>query len=197
METKPKLFWVPGALVGFRIIAAIVLFIDSWDRIISPWFIPLFVIAFLTDVFDGMIARKLKVSTESIRKADGIADTMLYVFLAVSALRIFTDDLLAAAIPFAILICLQGTLFVTSYIKFQKAPSYHGWSAKLWGLSLAVTIIAIFGFHQPFPWLIICLVIGWINSIEEIAMTLILPKWNHDIWSLFRAIEIRQESMQS
>jgi hypothetical protein len=52
------------------------------------------------------------------------------------------------------------------------------------------SIFALFGFgYADTLWLAIAFCL--INTIEEIAMTLILPKWTHDLLSLFHAIDLR------
>ena len=70
-------------------------------------------------------------------------------------------------------------------------PSFHTYTAKLWGLELLVATIALFGFnYAPTLWLAIACC--WLNSVEEILMILVLPEWQCDILSLFHGLELRK-----
>lgn len=184
--------WVPWGLVLFRGASALVLMADSLDKAPSWWFVHLFVLAFISHVFDGMAARKLGVVTPQLRKADGIIDLTLYFVMAASSMLIFQSQLLPFLVPALVLLFLQVGLQVYSRLKFSKGTSFHGWSAKLWGLTIASAFIALFGFGLPqFLW--ICLAAGLVNTLEEGAMLWALPQWEHDVWSLKAALKIRAE----
>ena len=93
--------------------------------------------------------------------------------------------------PLLIAISAQLTLFAISLLKFQKFPSFHTLTAKIWGITLLIATVALFGFdYTKTLWLAIALCL--INSIEEILMTLLLPQWECDLLSIFHAIDLRQ-----
>lgn len=48
------------------------------------WYVVLIVIALLTDVFDGILARKWNTSTERLRKLDSNIDTIFWLFVTVA-----------------------------------------------------------------------------------------------------------------
>ena len=85
----------------------------------------------------------------------------------------------------------QVTLFSLSLLKFRKFPSFHTYTAKIWGLSLLVATVSLFAFNYTEPfWLAIALC--YLNSLEEIVMVLVLPEWQCDILTLFEAMELRK-----
>jgi CDP-diacylglycerol--glycerol-3-phosphate 3-phosphatidyltransferase len=97
-------------------------------------------------------------------------------------------------VPLLSTITIQLILFGISLIKFQKFPSFHTYTAKTWGLALLVATVGLFGFgYANTLWLAI--VLCWLNSLEEIAMTLLLPIWQCDILSIFHALELRKTLM--
>ena len=51
--------------------------------------------AFLSDIFDGVIARRLGVSIASLRKADSWADVCLYLCVGISAFLVHSDVIIA------------------------------------------------------------------------------------------------------
>ncbi len=61
---------------------------------------------------------------------------------------------------------------------------------------LLFTTVGLFGFnysHSPTLWLAIFLCL--VNSLEEIAMALILPQWHCDVLRIFPAIELRRSAI--
>lgn len=179
----------------FRALSSPLLLWDGIDGAVSIWFLPLFITAFLSDIFDGMIARKLGVSTAGIRKADGIVDTAFYLASISAAVFVFKENLLIFVLPLLLLVAGQVSLQVLSRRKFGRGTSFHGWSAKLFGLSMAIALICLFAFGRTeFIWL--ALAAGMVNTLEEIAMVKVLPLWHHDVWSLGAARAIAAKDTQ-
>jgi len=191
---KVKTAWLPWCLVAFRGLATLVLLGDGLSGRSSWWFVPLFAVAFLTDIFDGMIARRLGVVSPALRKADGIFDTLLYLVLVFAAIQVHGSSLTAFLMPSLLMAALLVALQVFSRAKFGRGTSFHGWSAKLWGLSIAVAAIPFFSSGLTWPlWL--CLACGLVNIAEEAAMVMVLPEWRHDVWSLIDAIRLRDQAL--
>ncbi|BAU14473.1 CDP-diacylglycerol--glycerol-3-phosphate 3-phosphatidyltransferase [Leptolyngbya sp. NIES-3755] len=188
-----KLAYIPMVLVGFRFAIAPLLLLDALDGMTTVWFIWGYILAILSDIFDGIIARKLEVSTSQLRQADSWADICLFLCLALSTWLVYPTVILDFKIPLLIAVAAQFLLFTVSLIKFSKLPSFHTYTAKAWGLALLVSAIALFGFgYAPTLWAAI--VLCWINSLEEIVMTFILPVWACDILSVFHAAKLRENN---
>jgi phosphatidylglycerophosphate synthase len=54
-----KLAYIPSILVGLRLAIAPLLLLEAIDRQVSGWFLVGYVVALLSDIFDGTIARRL------------------------------------------------------------------------------------------------------------------------------------------
>lgn len=139
---------LPMGLVGLRFVIAWLLLIDALDHHVGMAFVVGYVIAVLSDIFDGMIARRLGGSTDRLRQADSWADICLYLCIAVSTWLVFPQTILDFKIPLFIALLAQLTLFAISLIKFKKMPSFHTYTAKAWGLTLLVATVGLFGFHN-------------------------------------------------
>lgn len=189
-----KLAHVPSILVGIRFAIGPLLLINAFDHHTGIGFVLAYIVAVLSDIFDGIIARRLGVSTPQLRQADSWADICLYVCVAISTWLVFPQVILDFAVPLLMAIAAQLTLFTISLIKFQKFPSFHTYTAKVWGLTLLAATVALFGFHSD-VWLWGAIALCWVNSLEEIVMTLLLPEWQCDILSLFHAM--KQQSVSS
>jgi phosphatidylglycerophosphate synthase len=182
---------IPSILIGLRFVIAPLLLFDALDRDTGWGFIVGYIIAVLSDIFDGIIARRLNVSTPQLREADSRVDTWLFLCLAASTWLVYPQVILDFRVPLLFVIAAQFMLSSISLLKFKKLPCFHTYTAKIWGLMLLIATVGLFGFdYSPTLWLaiILCLV----NSLEEIVMTLLLPKWQCDILSVFHAIKLRQ-----
>ena len=193
---KIELVNIPSILVGLRLAIAPLLLLDAGDRITGWGFIIGYIIAVLSDIFDGIIARRLNVSTTRLRQADSWADICLYLCVAMSAWLVYPHTIVAFRRPLSIALAIQLLLFAVSLVKFRKFPSFHTYTAKIWGLMLLVATVALFGFdYSPTLWLPIVLCV--VNSLEEIVMTLILPEWHCDILSIFHALKLREKAIEA
>lgn len=183
--------YIPGALVAFRALVSALLIWDAWDGTVSNWFLAGFVAAFLSDVFDGIIARRLGVSTSRLRYADTWADIALYVAVLASAWLVHRERLLALGWPFALLLASTLVSWGADLLKYKRLSSYHPWSAKAWGITLAIATVALFGWNYTgwAMWLMIG--VGVLSNLECIGITLVLPRWTHDVPSLAHALRLR------
>ena len=184
---------IPISLILFRLLIAPFLLWDAIDGNSSVWFIVGFVAAFLSDIFDGIIARRLGVSNAELRQADSLADTCLFSCIFLSAWLGYRDILINYQVPLLMVIFAQALWLIVNLIKYGKPASYHTYSAKFWGITLFIAVVALFGFNYGGIALWITCIFGTIYSVEEIAMTLILPVWTHDVLSIFHALKIRQQ----
>jgi CDP-diacylglycerol---glycerol-3-phosphate 3-phosphatidyltransferase len=181
-----KLTKIPWILIGLRLTIAPLLLLDALDGTTGKIFIAGYTLAVLSDIFDGIIARRLGSSTMQLRQADSWADICLYLCIAISTGFVHPHVFIQFRIPLLIAIAAQITLFAVSLVKFGKFPSFHTYTAKVWGVSLFIAVVGLFGFDNA-TWLWGAIVLCWVNSLEEIIMTLILSEWTHDVLSVFHA----------
>ena len=183
--------YLPAALVAFRALVSPLLVWDAWDGMVTGWFLAVFIAAFLSDVLDGMIARRLGVSTSRLRYADTWADITLYLAVLLSAWLTHKATLMTLGWPFALLLASTAASWGVDLLRYGRLSSYHPWSAKAWGVTLAIAIVALFGWNDTgwAMWLMIG--VGVLSNLECIAMTLLLPRWTHDVPSIFHALERR------
>jgi phosphatidylglycerophosphate synthase len=186
--------FIPTALIIFRILVSPLLLWDAIDGKVTTWFIVGFVAAFLSDIFDGIIARRLGVSNAQLRQGDSIADVCLYTCIAASAWLVHQDTVGAFRLPLLMGIFAQLLWLIVNLVKYGKPASYHTYSAKFWGITLFIATIALFGFDYAGITLWLSCIVCVIHSIEEIVMTLILPVWTHDVLSVFHALKLQNKS---
>ncbi|PSB08239.1 CDP-diacylglycerol--glycerol-3-phosphate 3-phosphatidyltransferase [filamentous cyanobacterium Phorm 46] len=185
--------FIPGILVALRVTIAPFLLWDAIDGTIGVWFIIGYLVGFFSDIFDGVIARRIGVSNAQLRQADSWADVCFYICVFVSAWLVHRDVVIAFRVPLLVVLFVQLVWWMVNLVKYGKPASYHTYSAKFWGITLFIATVALFGFNYGGIPLWLAIISGIIHTVEEIAMTLLLPEWKHDILSVFHALRLRRE----
>jgi CDP-diacylglycerol--glycerol-3-phosphate 3-phosphatidyltransferase len=148
-------------------------------------------VAFLSDYFDGVIARRLGVASAELRHFDSRADLVFYATAAWAVWRLHPDVVRSIAVPGLIVIALDVLRHIFDFAKFGRDVAYHAWSSKVWGLSLALTLVLLMGFGISQPFVAITVILGLIAQIEGLLISVALPVWTHDVPTLVHALRIR------
>lgn len=152
----------------------------------------LLLVAVISDYFDGLIARRLGVATEWLRRADSHVDTVFYVFVLLLAAVRFPGLFKKNWPGMAMIALLEVTRMVFDHRKFKKQAAYHMWSAKLWGFALLLGFSELFLTGQGGLLFMAAIVTGMVTDLEGLAASFVLPEWRHDVPSLFHALAIRR-----
>ena len=181
---------IPAFLVALRVfLAPVIAWLLMGHRAgFAGW---LYVLAVLTDIYDGVIARRLGIDTLRLRLADGCADVWLFVCLFVGLWSGYRALVMPLAWPFGTAMVLQIVSWAFCFWRFGKMTSYHSFLAKLTGLALLIGILLLLFAGTPVP-LAIALWIFVLNLLEEITMTALMRRYHHDVWSLRAALELRK-----
>jgi CDP-diacylglycerol--glycerol-3-phosphate 3-phosphatidyltransferase len=182
---------VPALLVALRFALGPLLFLDAFDGATGPWFLPGLAAAFLSDIFDGVLARRLALATMGLREADGRADVWFYGWVVASAWQSHRPVILASALPILLMLGAQLLAWLIDWRKYRRFSNYHAYSAKLWGITLFIATVALFGFGVGGPFFWVAAVAGVACAAEEIAITLTLSTWTCDVPSLIHARRLR------
>jgi phosphatidylglycerophosphate synthase len=149
-------------------------------------------LAFVSDYFDGVLARRFGVATPELRHFDSRADLVFYATAAWAVWRLHPDVVRSIAIPGSIVIGLDVIRHVFDFLKFGKDAAYHAWSSKAWGLSLALALVLLMGYGIVQPFVAVTVVLGLIAQIEGLLISVVLPVWTHDVPTLAQALGIRR-----
>jgi phosphatidylglycerophosphate synthase len=149
-------------------------------------------VAFVSDYFDGVIARRLGVASAELRHFDSRADLVFYATAAWAVWRLHPDVVRSVAVPGLIVIGLDVVRHIFDFAKFGRDVAYHAWSSKVWGLSLALALVLLMGFGVSRPFVGITVILGLIAQIEGLLISVALPVWTHDVPTLIHALRIRK-----
>ena len=148
-------------------------------------------VAFVSDYFDGVIARRLGVASAELRHFDSRADLVFYATAAWAVWRLHPDVVRSVAVPGLIVIALDVVRHIFDFAKFGRDVAYHAWSSKVWGLSLALALVLLMGLGVSQPFVGIAVILGLIAQIEGLLISVALPVWTHDVPTLIHALRIR------
>jgi len=186
--------YIPISLIIFRLILApvilgLVYFLREESRAMV---IVLMYLGLLSDILDGIIARELNVSSEKLRRFDSQTDMIFWVSIGVSTWLLYPELIRANRIPIIIIFVMEGMCYLISIVKFGKETCTHAYLSKLFGITLLIAFTSLIGFnHAGIPFFI-AILFGLISHVDRILITLILPKWTHDIPSFYHAYLIRK-----
>ena len=148
-------------------------------------------LAFLSDYFDGVIARRLGIATAPLRRLDSIADTVFYVAALFAAWYLHWVILRPYLPALLVLAALEVARYVYDFRKFGREASYHMWSSKLWGITLVVAFYAMLVYGRAGWPVALAIYAGIVADLEGLAISTVLPEWKTDFPTLFHALELR------
>jgi len=182
----------PEVLIAFRAACAPAIFVLACFGFPGPLLAAVLFAAFLSDVCDGMIARRLGIATAGLRHADTLVDTVFYIAAGVAMWVAVPHVFDAADLPLALLIVIHVSRTTFELAKYGRVASYHMWSSKALGVLLLVTMSLVFVTGRPSTLVTVTLWLGVLNELEGFAASAILPKWMADVPSAVHAYRLTQ-----
>jgi CDP-diacylglycerol--glycerol-3-phosphate 3-phosphatidyltransferase len=180
---------LPFALTTLRLLLGPIALACALAGVTRFVYLPILIAATLSDIFDGILARKLGVATPALRRYDSITDIIYYLFILavgwflckpVIAGNLWLIGLMLLSEAGCILICL---------IRFGKFPATHSFLAKFYGLCLLGCLIALLVFNAG-CWAIIAMaIVALVTNSEIIAMHLIASSPPVDVSCIFALLK--------
>ena len=181
--------YVPNLLSVFRILSVPVALALAWQGMTTA-FLVLFALGLLSDVLDGVVARRFGLETELGAQLDQWGDFALWGALPLAAWWLWPEILRREA-PYVVLaiVCLLLPTAL-AYVKYREVPGYHTWSAKTSAVLMGVSVPLLLVFDVPWPFRIAAL---WqlVAAIDEFGITFVNAECAHDVPSVFHALRDR------
>ena len=188
-NTHKQAWYVINGITLYRIIAApillVLLFTKQYD--IFKWLLG---VSFFTDLIDGHLARKYKVTSIMGTKLDSIGDdlTVLVGLIALFVLKLdFIKQHIIILIILLVLFLVQTTF---AFIKYRKMTNFHTLLAKTAALLQGVFLIFVFFTEQPSLILFYAaIIVTLLELIEEIILVGMLPQWQANVKGIYWALK--------
>jgi len=184
---------LPYTLIATRFLLAPIIFLLAYFEVENSRNLILILMYFglFTDIFDGIIARKVGVSSEKLRRLDSQTDLVFWLSIGFATYFLNSEIIHEHWKSIALIFIMEALCYIVSLWKFGKETCTHAWLAKLWGLSLLIAFTSLIEFSEAGWAFYLCVVLGFISHLDVILIILILPKWQFDVPSSYHAWKIR------
>ena len=184
---------VPLLLIGFRfaLAPAMILLTYFYHDSVRMLLVILLLSGILSDVFDGIIARKTGTSSEKLRRMDSQTDLVFWLSAGWCAWLLNPEIVINNKYAIAMIFIMEGLTYVFSILKFGKETCTHAILSKIWGITLFMAFVSIIGFGQAGWAFALAIAFALISHIDVYLIILLLPKWTHDVPSCYHAWLIR------
>lgn len=185
---------LPYVLIATRFLLAPIIFFLAYLKGEESRFLilALMFIGLLTDIFDGIIARKVGVSSEKLRRLDSQVDLVFWICLGFAAYFLNSQLIKHHSESIAVIFIMEALCYIISILKFGKETCTHAFLSKMWGLSLLIAFTYLIGFQETGWAFYLAIILGIVSHIDIILIVLILPKWQYDVPSFYHAWNIRK-----
>lgn len=183
---------VPNLLSAFRVVCAPVLLALAWNGAMGM-FLALFGLGLLSDVLDGMLARRLGQESDFGAKLDQWGDFALWAVLPLAAWWLWPDIVRREAVYVILALVCMLLPTTVAYLKYGAVPGYHTWSVKLGAVLMGIAVPLLLLFDLPWPFRLAAL-FQLVCAADELGITLLLADCRHDVPSVLHAARLRRES---
>lgn len=171
----------------YRIAAAPFLLIILWlgEREVFTSFL---LVSYCTDMIDGFLARRLKITSARGSQLDSFGDQITFV-VGIIGLLIYEFDFMQEHSFYIILVFVPYIFqMIIAFIKYRKATAFHTYLAKLSAITQAVFILWLL-FFEPIYWLFyVMIILGLLETIEEIVLIFIYDNWVAGVKGIYWAL---------
>jgi CDP-diacylglycerol--glycerol-3-phosphate 3-phosphatidyltransferase len=125
---------IPWAMVVFRLVLgpAIVL-VALWKPAPDIWLAVIITAGFVSDVFDGILARRWGTATPALRVSDSVVDLVFYLAILMAGIDRQWPVIRERLWLVATVLALEGSRILLDLAKFDRMTSYHSYASKFWG----------------------------------------------------------------
>ena len=152
------------------------------ERLIFSW---LLFISYSTDAIDGYLARKFKITSPRGSQLDSFGDQITLIvglvglyFFETNFIKNNFTLILIAFVPYIL------QMFI-AYFKYGKATAFHTYLAKLSAVMQSAFILFSLFFYPEYTLFYIMIVIGLLETFEEITLIFMYDNWTSDVKGVF------------
>ncbi|MGB5499379.1 MAG: CDP-alcohol phosphatidyltransferase family protein [Maribacter sp.] len=172
----------------YRILAVPLLIGLIWlgERELFTWFL---LLSYSTDAIDGFLARRLKITSARGSQLDSLGDQITLV-VGLIGLLVFENEFMMANYILILIAFVPYILqMILAFHKYGKATAFHTYLAKSSALIQGVFILITL-FFAPVYWLFyLMIVIGVLETIEEITLIYMYDKWVDNVKGVYWALK--------
>lgn len=184
-DIHKQAWYIINGITLYRIIAApfLLALVFTGQHDIFKWLLG---VSFFTDLIDGFLARKYKVTSIMGTRLDSIGDD-LTVLVAIIALFVTEIEFIREQkVIFIILLSLFLVQTIYAFIRYGKLTSFHTYLAKTAALLQGIFLLVTFFIDEPNIILFYAAAIITILELtEEIILVNLLPNWDTNVKGIY------------
>ena len=185
---------IPQGLILFRLLLAPIILGLAYfmGESSKPIILVLMYLGLISDILDGIVARKQNLSSAKLRRMDSQTDMIFWLSIGFATWILYPNLISDNSIAIFTILAMEISVYLISILKFKRETCTHAFLSKLWGITLLIAFTSLIGFnHAGIPFHV-AIIMGLISHIDRILITLILSEWTHDIPSAYHAYMIRK-----
>jgi len=191
-DTHKQAWYIINGITLYRTIAApfllVLLFTKQYE--VFKWLLG---VSFFTDLVDGYLARKFKVTSILGTKLDSIGDdlTVLVGLIALFVLKL--EFIKQHVIIFIILLVLFIVQTTYAFIRYGRMTNFHTYLAKTAALLQGVFLILVFFTDEPSLILFYAAtIITMLELTEEIILVNLLSQWQANVKGVYWVLKTKE-----
>lgn len=180
----------------YRVVAApfLLLLIYLDERLIFTWFLFL---SFGTDVIDGYLARKFKITSARGSQLDSLGDQLTLV-VGIIGLFVFEKEFMRENFALILVVLIPYVIqMIIAFIKYGKATSFHTYLAKLSAMVQGVFILWLLFFEPIYGLFHFMIVLGLLETLEEITLIFMYDEWVAGVKGIYWALKDKRRLKKS
>jgi phosphatidylglycerophosphate synthase len=185
---------IPYILTYSRLVMAVFYILVSICKPLQNNFliVSVLIVAILTDIFDGIIARRLKIATAQLRQLDSKVDTVFWLSLMYVLIVTQAAFVKANAMAIFILVASEILIQMIGYFRYNSSLALHTYAAKLWAVLLTITVCQLCVGTHASVWFKITFIWGLVTQLEIMAIIFKLNHFQTDVKSIFSLLGKKQ-----
>jgi CDP-diacylglycerol--glycerol-3-phosphate 3-phosphatidyltransferase len=185
---------VPYLLILFRLVLGPIMIFLTYNstNLIRIILVILIFLGLLSDVFDGVIARRVGTSSEKLRRMDSQTDLIFWVCVGWCSWLLNPEIISNNKYSIILIFLMEALTYVFSIAKFGKETCTHALLSKLWGITLLIAFVSMIGFGYGGISIFLAIFFGVIGHLDVYLIIYFLPKWTHDVPSPYHAYLIKK-----
>ncbi len=186
---KNYFLYIPTFLVYLRLfLGFLILFLTtSYFQKGNTILVVLLWIGLLSDIFDGILARRWGVATDALRRADARVDVVFWLCAMFCVWWIDASEVQIYFWGIVVLFVLEPVSDIIHLIRFGIDGASHNWLSKFWGIILLITFSIVLAGNQAGNMFLVMIIVGVLSQLDRILIALLLPKSEADIPSFYHA----------
>jgi phosphatidylglycerophosphate synthase len=169
---RPRLGWLPGALTWARLAALPVLWVLALMQLPAALAVGTAAAA-LTDVLDGILARRLGVTSERGGALDSLADHLLSISLFAWLLMLRPDFFREQLLPLALWISFALFVLAVGWLRRGQMVNLHLFSTKVAGtVGYVFGVLLLFTGAYSVTVFAVAMTLVWIAAVEALLVIL-------------------------